>query len=162
SAAHRVRLRCQHDDRTSPCLQHPVGSCRASDEVGPVSGVRRRLGSLRFGGVALQQHQAAVASARTGLSRRALLRGLGSLSASVVGLTLWSGWQFISPPASTPGRMRRVGYLYPCSRTFNQPSADAFVGKLRELGWTEGANLAIEWRFAEGQYELVPDLAAEL
>ena len=30
------------------------------------------------------------------------------------------------------------------------------------LGWTEGDNLAIEWRFAEGRTELVPDLAAEL
>jgi putative ABC transport system substrate-binding protein len=33
---------------------------------------------------------------------------------------------------------------------------------MRELGYVEGKNLAIEWRFAEGRSELLPILAAEL
>jgi putative ABC transport system substrate-binding protein len=37
-----------------------------------------------------------------------------------------------------------------------------FVQGLREVGWIEGHNLAIEWRFAEGSFEPIPRLAAEL
>ena len=33
---------------------------------------------------------------------------------------------------------------------------------MRELGYVEGKNLVIEWRFADGQYERLPGLAAEL
>jgi len=35
-------------------------------------------------------------------------------------------------------------------------------GRLRERGWVEGRNLAIEWRYAEAKYERLPALAAEL
>ena len=37
-----------------------------------------------------------------------------------------------------------------------------FPDRMRELGYVEGRNLAIEWRFAEGRYERLPALAAEL
>lgn len=37
-----------------------------------------------------------------------------------------------------------------------------FIAGLRELGYIEGRNLALEWRFAHGQYELLPALAADL
>jgi putative ABC transport system substrate-binding protein len=43
-----------------------------------------------------------------------------------------------------------------------QPFADAFVDQLRQLGWLEGGNLAIEWRFAEGRDEHLAELAAQL
>ena len=33
---------------------------------------------------------------------------------------------------------------------------------MRELGYVEGSNLLIEWRFAEGKYDRVPDLLADL
>ncbi|HWH77134.1 MAG TPA: ABC transporter substrate binding protein, partial [Candidatus Binatus sp.] len=39
---------------------------------------------------------------------------------------------------------------------------DALLQGLRELGYVDGKNLAIEWRYAEGQFERLPDLAAEL
>jgi putative ABC transport system substrate-binding protein len=39
---------------------------------------------------------------------------------------------------------------------------DAFRQGMRELGWIEGRNLVVEWRFAEGKFDRLPDLAAEL
>jgi putative ABC transport system substrate-binding protein len=38
----------------------------------------------------------------------------------------------------------------------------AFVQRLRELGWIEGRTIAIVYRWAEGQYDRLPELAAEL
>ena len=42
------------------------------------------------------------------------------------------------------------------------PYYDAFSAKLRELGYTEGNNIIVEWRFADGRYERLPGLADEL
>jgi putative tryptophan/tyrosine transport system substrate-binding protein len=67
--------------------------------------------------------------------------------------------------AQQPGKVWRIGFLGSRSRsTPANPDAyyDAFVDGLRELGYAEGKNLVIEWRFADGKYELLPALAAEL
>ena len=39
---------------------------------------------------------------------------------------------------------------------------DTFAPRMRELGYVEGKNLIIDWRFAEGKLERLPELAAEL
>ena len=54
----------------------------------------------------------------------------------------------------------RIGYLG--TGLPNRALLDAFQQELRELGWAEGQNLVIEYRFAEGQLERLPRLAAEL
>lgn len=62
-------------------------------------------------------------------------------------------------------KVRRIGFLAPLSRsTAARPDAfyDAFTQGMRELGYVEGRNLAIEWRFADGRFELLPQLASEL
>jgi putative ABC transport system substrate-binding protein len=42
------------------------------------------------------------------------------------------------------------------------PFARAFVQGMRELGYLEGKNLAIEWRSPEGKFERLPDIIREL
>jgi putative ABC transport system substrate-binding protein len=43
-----------------------------------------------------------------------------------------------------------------------QDVTDAFADQLHQHGWTAGENLMIEWRFADGNAELIPQLAADL
>lgn len=56
----------------------------------------------------------------------------------------------------------RVGFLSPVSASNMSQSTDAFVKGMRDLGYVEGKNLAIEWRFADGKFERLPSLAVEL
>jgi putative ABC transport system substrate-binding protein len=60
------------------------------------------------------------------------------------------------------GGIRRVGYLNSGSATASTRSADAFRHGLQELGWVEGRNISIEWRFGEGKHDRLAALAADL
>lgn len=67
--------------------------------------------------------------------------------------------------AQKQDKTSRVGFLAilsPSSPSNPNVYYDAFVKGMRELGYVEGRNLIIEWRFAEGRYERLPRLAAEL
>jgi putative tryptophan/tyrosine transport system substrate-binding protein len=66
-----------------------------------------------------------------------------------------------SAQAQQPKKVHRIGVLSPGSRG-PSPLLDAFRQGLRELGYVEGQNIAIEYRFAEAKSEALPDLAAEL
>jgi putative tryptophan/tyrosine transport system substrate-binding protein len=48
-----------------------------------------------------------------------------------------------------------------CGRGVGQPRTDAFVARLRELGWIEGRTIAIEYRWTVGRPERVAEIAAE-
>ena len=62
-----------------------------------------------------------------------------------------------------PGRVPRVGVLSPFSSSFGPgPSFEAFRKTLRELGYVEGSNIALEYRWADGQYDRLPGLIADL
>ena len=61
-----------------------------------------------------------------------------------------------------PARIPRIGILNPTSSSFFSARVEAFRRRLRELGYVEGKNIVIEYRYAEGKLERLPDLAAEL
>jgi putative ABC transport system substrate-binding protein len=60
------------------------------------------------------------------------------------------------------GKVYRIGYLTIPSRETAQDVANAFPRGLRDLGWVEGQNIVIDYRFADGNVDQLPDLAAEL
>ena len=62
--------------------------------------------------------------------------------------------------AQPPGKVFRVGVLL--SASLGTPTFQAFKQRLQALGYVEGQNLALEARAAEGQFERLPGLAAEL
>jgi putative ABC transport system substrate-binding protein len=64
--------------------------------------------------------------------------------------------------AQQPKQLPRVGYLASNSRSSELSRVEAFNEGLRERGYTERQNIAIEYRFAEGKLDRLPALAADL
>ena len=64
--------------------------------------------------------------------------------------------------AQQVGKMPKIGYLGVSSPSLEPHYVEAFRQKLRELGHVEGKNIAIEYRWAEGQDDRLPNLASEL
>jgi putative ABC transport system substrate-binding protein len=87
--------------------------------------------------------------------RRDFISLLGGAAASSV---LWP----LAARAQQGGRLRRIGMLETIPAGSNAANFDAFRRGLRELGYVEGQNLAIEYRSADGVAERFPALAAEL
>ena len=59
-------------------------------------------------------------------------------------------------------KVHRIGVLTPRSPSDSAPWHRAFREGLHDLGWVEGKNIAIEYRYAQGNRDRLPDLAAEL
>ena len=68
----------------------------------------------------------------------------------------------LSAQAQQPAGIPRIGILLPTTASVYLPRVEAFRRRLRELGYVEGKNTVIEYRYAEGTLERLPDLAAEL
>jgi len=64
--------------------------------------------------------------------------------------------------AQQPGKIPRIGYLSVLSPSSDSSRIEAFRQGLRELGYFEGQNIAIEPRYADGNLTRLPDLAGEL
>jgi ABC-type uncharacterized transport system substrate-binding protein len=64
--------------------------------------------------------------------------------------------------AQQPTKVPRIGYLTAGSLSTSSARIEAFRQGLRELGYVEGKNIVIEWRYAEGKLDRFPALAAEL
>ena len=59
-------------------------------------------------------------------------------------------------------KVPRIGYLSGSDPARESTRAEAIRLALRELGYIEGQNIAIEYRYAEGKLDRLPELAAEL
>ncbi len=66
--------------------------------------------------------------------------------------------------AQRPGKVSRIGYLSQFSGSAGpqSPQMTGFLIGMRELGYVDGKNVAIEYRYTEGKNERLPELAAEL
>jgi len=82
------------------------------------------------------------------MNRRAFVTGLGAVLAAPV-----------AAEAQPAGKVARIGFLSLSSGP--TPSMDLAPG-LRELGWIEGQNIIIEYRWAAGRKDQLPAMAAEL
>jgi putative ABC transport system substrate-binding protein len=87
---------------------------------------------------------------RNHVRRRDFITLLGAAGA-------WS----LAARAQQPGKLPTIGFLGANSPSVQSQWTAAFVQRLRELGWTEGRNVAIEYRWAEGRFDRSPALAAE-
>jgi len=65
-------------------------------------------------------------------------------------------------PAQEPAKVPRIGILAPRTRADGARYNEAFIRGLREKGWEPGKNVIVEYRFADGRPERLPELAAEL
>ena len=64
--------------------------------------------------------------------------------------------------AQQPKKVPRIGFLSAASASAVSARIEAFRQGLRELGYVEGKNIVIEYRYAEGKLDRLPALAAEL
>jgi putative ABC transport system substrate-binding protein len=85
------------------------------------------------------------------IGRRKFLATLGGAAAA---------WP-LAARAQQPSKLPTIGFLGATPSIESQRVA-AFVHRLRELGWIDGRNLAIEYRWAEGRNERYAENAAEL
>ena len=67
-----------------------------------------------------------------------------------------------SASAQQPGKIFRIGFLDNSTASGIAVLSEAFRQELRKLGWIEGKNIAIEYRFSELKAERLPELAADL
>jgi putative ABC transport system substrate-binding protein len=70
-------------------------------------------------------------------------------------------WPLAARPQQSP-KLPTIGFLGPNTSSLDSHRVGAFVQRLRELGWIEGRNVAIEYRWAEGRIEHLAEFAAEL
>ena len=87
------------------------------------------------------------------------MRLIGLVVALVIGLLAAP----LAASAQPAGKVYRIGYLSTgsASGTYLRP-LEAFRQGMRELGWVEGKNMVIEYRYAEGRIDRLPGLAEEL
>jgi putative tryptophan/tyrosine transport system substrate-binding protein len=68
----------------------------------------------------------------------------------------------VSANTQQPGKVPKIGFLVGPSRSFFASRMESFQQGLHSLGYIEGKNIAIEYRYAEGKADYLPALAAEL
>ena len=64
--------------------------------------------------------------------------------------------------AEPPGKVWKIGNLVSSTPSVNAPRDEALRQRLRELGYEEGKNIVMEYKYAEGKVDRLPQLAREL
>jgi putative ABC transport system substrate-binding protein len=85
-----------------------------------------------------------------GVGRRQFISALGGTAFA---------WP-LAARAQPAGKIPIIGFLGADASAFS-PWTDAFVARLRELGWIEGSTVAIEYRWSQGRTERYAEIAAE-
>jgi putative ABC transport system substrate-binding protein len=93
------------------------------------------------------------------MKRRPLLLAIACSFAAPVAAVLQS---LAARAAESGGRVVRLGFVGPGSPSTDPRGIAAFKERLRELGYVEGQNLVIEARWADGQFDQLPELMAEV
>jgi putative ABC transport system substrate-binding protein len=95
------------------------------------------------------------------MSQSARRRFLAAVCASA----LVDPFAFLTPvfaQAKAPEKVKRIGFLWVASQADQTKDISAFEQKLRELGHVQGRDIKLEYRFASGRNELLPDQAVDL
>ena len=71
-----------------------------------------------------------------------------------------AGWP-LAARAQQAAKLPTIGFLGANNASFAMASIDAFVQRLRELGWIENRTVVIEYRWGEGRDERLAEIAAE-
>jgi putative ABC transport system substrate-binding protein len=82
------------------------------------------------------------------------------LGLSVIAFVLVVAWAVVH--AQQPNKVPRIGYLSSSDPATESTRSEPIRRALVELGYIEGQNIAIEYRYAEGKRDRLPELAAEL
>jgi putative ABC transport system substrate-binding protein len=115
----------------------------------------KQKSGLRFLGIRSDNRQSKTCPE---LCRRIGNRKLVGLFAVVVALTLCGA----RVDAQQAGKIFRIGFLDNSTASGSAVLVEAFRQELSKLGWIQGKNITIEYRFAEQKQERLPELAADL
>jgi putative tryptophan/tyrosine transport system substrate-binding protein len=85
------------------------------------------------------------------VKRREFIRLVGGTAASLP----------FAARAQQPAKLPTIGFLGANTPSAQTESTAAFVQRLGELGWTDGRNVSIEYRWAEGRFDRSPEIMAE-
>ena len=92
------------------------------------------------------------------LGRRIQNRKWVGIVALIVTLAMWGA----VAEAQQPAKILRIGFLDSSTASGSAVLVESFRQELSKLGWTEGKNIAIEYRFAQQKRDRLPELAADL
>jgi putative ABC transport system substrate-binding protein len=83
------------------------------------------------------------------------------LLALLCGAAAAPGFYPLAALAQQPGKLPTIGFLGATTRPVWSAFVDAFLQRLRDLGWIDGSNVTIEYRWAEGRESRYDEFAAE-
>ena len=87
-----------------------------------------------------------------GIGRRQLIAGIGGAAVALP----------FAVRAQQPDKIPHIGVLSPFAASDTTQWYRAFLQGLRDLGWVDGKNIVLEYRYADGKSERLPDLVADL